>query len=208
MGTMLLTVPEAEMRYQCTSLSDGWFKIEMTRTGFLNSQPDDHTPNTRPSVPDTDQVERKVGRNASGYRTDGNEGEYFMSNHPWSSLFSWNDVFMLAYDCISQDIFGRKLTSHRQVSDSQEAEDDGAQDAHGPLKSDGVHRTNETIPVCYLPDHWDESRCRDGEHDAANGSAHSRNTPGYPTFLLEPISDDACQWTEAHPTRQLWDGLL
>jgi len=105
------------------------------------------------------------------------------------------------------DIFRRKSTSHRQVSDDQEGQDDEAQDAHGPWKTDCVNRTNETIPMRHLPDHWDEFPCRDRKHDAAKGSAENSDTPRYPTFLLEPISDDAYQWAEAYPTRQLWNGV-
>ena len=39
----------------------------------------------------------------------------------------------------ARDIFGRKPTSHRQVSDDQEAQDDEAQGAHGPWKTEGVN---------------------------------------------------------------------
>ena len=58
---------------------------------------------------------------------------------------------------------------------------------------------------CHVPNHRDESPCHDRKRDTADGSAQSRETPRYPKFLLEPISDNARERAEAHPTRQLWD---
>ena len=70
---------------------------------------------------------------------------------------------------------------------------------------DGNLMSSEGVFVCLIPNQRNE--CRAGNTVSTSpkdppGSAQSRST-----FLLETISDDAREWTEAHPTRQLWDGV-